>query len=435
MHLKMSGQRLQRLVEFGRRALGVRRHGKAAGDQLGGAFLRHRVADQPDTLRPVLLQGDQAQRLGVALLLRIVVVAALLFGTDGRADAHGDLVAAADDLQLGLRFDELDQYVRHRFEGDSRVPDQRTHGSRQIEGVAFAVIAVGAQAAGELGVFWRQGLIGSHPGKRHRLRRAPAAATAFLLEGFDVEQLAELADRQRPQDARLFAVILALRLRGTAGQFPQRGQHIAPRIAVAVDEKALRRLSPGEDGLGAVEHGEQRVEPKVVQAFAQTAKHRPFADRFVHAQFLGAKPGGKQDFPEERKRVTLVARVLQRKRARHQRGIAQAHIDRMHPAAPVVMGTGASCSGFADAEFARQLEIFLTALRQQGKRIQPGDACREHPLADTQVTLAAFEGNLESLLSGKPLPVRDQRGRAQGVAAGAIKAIKRFLHQRPVIAL
>ena len=307
MHLKMSGQRLQRLVEFGRRALGVRRHGKAAGDQLRGAFLRHRVADQPDTLRPVRLQGDQAQRLGVALLLRIVVVAALLFGTDGRADAHGDLVAAANDLQLGLRFDEFDQYVRRRFEGDSRVPDQRTDGSRQIEGVAFAVIAVGAQAAGELGVFWRQGLIGSHPGKRHRLRRAPAAATAFLLEGFDVEQLAELADRQRPQDARLFAVILALRLRGTAGQFPQRGQHIAPRIAVAVDEKALRRLSPGEDGLGAVEHGEQRVEPKVVQAFAQTAKHRPFADRFVHAQFLGAKPGGKQDFPEERQRVTLVA--------------------------------------------------------------------------------------------------------------------------------
>jgi hypothetical protein len=89
VHLEAGGERAQGLLDFFLGAGGVRRNGKATGNEVGRLLLLGREAHQPQALRAVLNERDQTQCFGFTALVGVADVVDVV--VNGRAAAAGSM--------------------------------------------------------------------------------------------------------------------------------------------------------------------------------------------------------------------------------------------------------------------------------------------------------------------------------------------------------
>jgi hypothetical protein len=126
VHLEAGGERAQGLLDFLLGAGGVRRNGKATGNEVGRLLLLGREAHQPQALRAVLNERDQAQCFGFTAGVGVDDVVDVV--VDGRPqrwlDAHHEVVALPDQLEFGSAFGEVDELLGRIRQDDARMPDE-----------------------------------------------------------------------------------------------------------------------------------------------------------------------------------------------------------------------------------------------------------------------------------------------------------------------
>jgi hypothetical protein len=197
-------------------------------DELRGLLLRRRKTHQPETLRAVLDERDQAQRFVLATHVSVLDIEVRAFddGSQRWLDAHHEVFALTDQFQLRLRFAEFDELLRRVLQDDARMTHQGDDRRWQIDAIAVAVTALGAQRARHLGIPRWQMFVAEDFHEAQRAWSAPAALTALLFERFDPEQLTLLADLDGPEQACRFtagvgsSLLAAERLQGVENRAP-----------------------------------------------------------------------------------------------------------------------------------------------------------------------------------------------------------------------
>ncbi|MCY1233330.1 hypothetical protein D9M72_458680 [compost metagenome] len=118
-----------------------------------------------------------------------------------REDAQHITAGAVDRFQRGGILDHLQRLRWRMCQHHARVAHQRHHRGGAVQHVAPVMRLVAADGARHAGIPRFEPVVLGDPGQWHRLRLAPAARAAHLLERLDRARHAVGVQRQRPQQA------------------------------------------------------------------------------------------------------------------------------------------------------------------------------------------------------------------------------------------